>query len=350
MTRIMGILLIKNELQAKLFMKPMADSDQDKYLKYGAGSAETGNVLSPVFSRTGNKILYWLSAIVLLTAVIVSATGVLRHSGNGPFDFTNQYGDVVRIYGKGIYCADSFFRAPIFRGTDLTMLALACPLLLYALVRDIRKANLKSRLLLVSVLGSFLYYATSIAFGVRYNELHLLYILLFAASLYALIAAMRSINMQAMKTALHTPLPRRGINIYLTITGIALFVAWLPDIITALLTNRPLLLIENYTTEITYVLDMGLIAPACFACMYLLRRRDGLGYVLLDILLTLCIIIGVMLPVQTFFQMQAGIELPVPVLITKVGSFCALALFALYFKNSLLRRVDVQRYELASRL
>ncbi|HYF02822.1 MAG TPA: hypothetical protein VEC36_05565, partial [Patescibacteria group bacterium] len=65
----------------------------------------------------------------------------------------------------------------------------------------------------------------------------------------------------------------------------------------------------------------------------------AIGYVLLDILLTLCIIIGIMLPVQTVFQMNAGIELPLPVLLTKVGSFCLLALFALFFKIQLLKNI-----------
>ncbi|HKG69509.1 MAG TPA: hypothetical protein VKA92_11620, partial [Segetibacter sp.] len=49
-------------------------------------------------------------------------------------------------------------------------------------------------------------------------------------------------------------LPFRGVYIFLILTGIALFVAWLPDIISSLINKRPLALIETYTTEVTYVL------------------------------------------------------------------------------------------------
>jgi hypothetical protein len=97
--------------------------------------------------------------------------------------------------------------------------------------------------------------------------------------------------------------------------------------------KRPLALIENYTTEVTYVLDMGIIAPLSFVCLYLLKQRKGMGYVLLDMLLTLCIVIGIMLPIQTLFQLKAGIELPLAAVISKIASFCLLALFAIYFKT-----------------
>ena len=40
-------------------------------------------------------------------------------------------------------------------------------------------------------------------------------------------------------------------------------------------------------------------------------------------------------PVQTVFQMLAGIDLPIPALITKVFIFIILAAFALYFDRKL---------------
>jgi hypothetical protein len=48
---------------------------------------------------------------------------------------------------------------------------------------------------------------------------------------------------------------------------------------------------------------------------------------------------AIMLPVQSLFQLQAGIELPVQVLITKVASFCALGIFAIYFKTRLYKAI-----------
>jgi len=57
-------------------------------------------------------------------------------------------------------------------------------------------------------------------------------------------------------------LPYRGFFTFLILSGLALIGAWLPDILAAHAAGRSLALIENYTTEITYVLDMGIIGPA----------------------------------------------------------------------------------------
>lgn len=67
-----------------------------------------------------------------------------------------------------------------------------------------------------------------------------------------------------------------------------------PDIITSLINGRTLMLIEIYTTEITYVLDMGIVSPLMFVCLYLLKK-NGLGDIVLAIILKACIIIGVIL-------------------------------------------------------
>jgi len=76
----------------------------------------------------------------------------------------------------------------------------------------------------------------------------------------------------------------------------------------------------KYTpTEITYVLDMGLISPLCFVCIYLLNKEKRLGYILLAIMLTVGIFVGFMVIVQTLFQIHYDIALPAAALITKVG-------------------------------
>lgn len=76
---------------------------------------------------------------------------------------------------------------------------------------------------------------------------------------------------------------------------------------------------------------MGVIAPAAFICVFQLKKRSAMGYILLELLLTVCSIIGIMLPIQTVFQIIAGIYLPIVAIVTKVGIFIVLALFVLYF-------------------
>jgi hypothetical protein len=71
----------------------------------------------------------------------------------------------------------------------------------------------------------------------------------------------------------------------------------------------------------------------------MLKKKDGLGDVVLAIILTLCGVMGVMLPVQTLFQLFAGIEIPIPVLVIKVGIFVLLSIFATYFNVKLYRGI-----------
>ena len=167
--------------------------------------------------------------MMVILAVVVTAIGVFYTTGGEAFEVTNRYGDIVKMYGDGIYAHDSYFRAPIFRGSDFTILFVAVPLLILALILDIKKNSLKSRLFLTSVISIFTYYSTSIAFGVTYNSLHLLYIALFSVSFFALIIAMTGIDYKEVKRSMtNASLPYKGIYAFLLLTAVALFVACKP--------------------------------------------------------------------------------------------------------------------------
>jgi len=284
-----------------------------------------------IMSKNNDKILHTVTFIIIVLGIVTSAIGLLYTTGGKAFNFVNQYGDTVKIYGKGLYSRDSYFMAPILRGTDFTIICFAIPILIIALILDVKKKKLKNRLFLMSIISVFTYYSASIAFGVTYNMLCLVYIALFSASLFGLIIAIESIDKKQVVANMGNTLPFKGIYIFLILTGIALIVAWLPDIINSLVLGHSLELIEVYTTQITYVLDMGVIAPASLICFFQLKKRTGIGYVLLEILLTLCCIVGIMLPIQTIFQVIAGILLPIGAIVTKAGIFVVLASFALYF-------------------
>ena len=82
---------------------------------------------------------------------------------------------------------------------------------------------------------------------------------------------------------------------------------------------------------------MGVIAPTAWICLLQLKKRSAMGYILLELLLTVCSIIGIMLPIQTAFQVMAGISLPIEAIVIKVAIFIVLAFFALYFNTKLLK-------------
>lgn len=276
--------------------------------------------------------------LILVLAVIlgiITSVGLLSFRLGYDFMTVNQYGDTIKMFGYGIYTHDSYFKAPIFIGSDATMLFIVLPLLLFATLRDVKHSTNQSKIVLLSLVGVVLYYATSIAFGITYNVLILVYIALFSVALFTLIIIIRTLNFNAIRTSAQ---PIKGLKVFLIITGIALFGIWLIDIVPTWFNGESLVLIETYTTEITYILDMGLISPMIFIALHLLKKQDGLGDVIIAMTLTLCMIMGLMLPIQTIFQLMAGIIIPVPVLIIKVGVFMVLALFAAYFNQKVLKQ------------
>lgn len=275
------------------------------------------------------KPLHYIYLIILGMLLCITLTGLLYKNGGSSYEYINQYGDTVKIWGNGLYANDSYLKAPTFKGTDLTFLIIVAPMLSVFLILDIIKSGQLSKYMLCSVNCAILYYAACLTFGVVYNFLHLLYIAFFALSLFAFIFSF----MQAIpnNSAPAIKLPYKSIYVFLVVLGISLFVAWLPDIIQALSQNRSLTLIENYTTEITYVLDMGIISPLCILTLVMLYKRKLGGYPLLIMIFTVCSIVGIMICLQTVFQISAGIDLPLSALVTKVGIFVVLSLCSITF-------------------
>ena len=282
-----------------------------------------------------SKLLHILTVFIILLAIVTSGLGLFHKTGGEPFYFVNQYGDTVQMYGDGIYKNDSYFMALIFKGTDFTILFFAIPVLIFALLMDGRNNNLKTKLFLTAVVSFFLYYSASISFGVKYNILHLIYSALFACCFFAFLIGFSLVKNYSIKSSIK--LCTNGLKVFLVLCGLSLFVAWLPDIIVSLSNNRSLALIEIYTTQITYVLDMAIISPVIFICLYKLRKDDKLGYILLAIILMNLILIGITVINQTIFQRMGGIELPIEVMITKIGIFVILAIFGLYYQIKLFK-------------
>lgn len=281
-----------------------------------------------------NKKKDFLAIVTVICMCITTICGILSMNFEYAHDFVNQYGHTVKIFGYGIYANDSYFKAPISIGTDFCILFVLVPMFLYTYMQYQKKADMISEIKLISVYAVAFYYAASIAFGVTYNQIFLIYVLLFTCSLFGMFSHIRSVNVGQKITA------TKGLQAFLIISGIALIVAWLPDIISAMLKGGTLPLIGVYTTEITYVLDMGVISPMCFVCLYLMKKNDSLGVVLLAVLLKACIIVGIMVVPQTICQMLSGVELPLPALLTKVLSFVALGGFALYFNHRMYQELE----------
>ena len=283
-----------------------------------------------------SKKSVFIDVLIILLLLIITLCGVTSFNAKNAYEAVNQYGEVIKIWGSGLYAHDSFFKAPIFIGTDFTSLLVTLPLLLATILRRNKTVSIEYEVRMFALMSILLYYSASICFGVTYNYLHLIYIFLFGLVFYRTASLFLNLHAAGVKNpnicTFHTS---KGMRVFLVISGISLFVAWLPDIITSLINKKTLDLIEVYTTEVTYILDMGIISPLMYIALYLSKRENFIGYVLLRMIFLICMIVGIMLPIQTAFQIAACINIPLPVLITKVFIFVILAVFSFVFNSRL---------------
>jgi len=93
-------------------------------------------------SRKYDNSLYFVSIMIILFGIFISAIGLFYTTGGQPFDILKQFGDTVTIFGDGLYANDALFYAAIFKGSDLTILFIAVPLLITALILDAKKKTL----------------------------------------------------------------------------------------------------------------------------------------------------------------------------------------------------------------
>ncbi len=288
-----------------------------------------------------SKTLIYLSILVALLALVQAGAGLFWQDGGSPFTFTNLRGKAIQMSGQGIYRDNPAFNVPILRGTDAVTLFLFIPLLVVAILLY-RRGSLRGRLLLTGLLAIFLYDAASIAFGVTYNQLFLVYIAFFSAGLFAFVLAVTEVDLQVLASRVTSRAPRTGIAILVFISAVGLLFAWIPDIINGLPQGWNAQ-VAIYTTVVTDVLDLGIIVPALVLAGVLLLRRAPLGDLLAAILTIMLILMGIVLTAQSVAQSLAGIMLTPGEFIGKAGSFMLLSLFGIWLIVRFFQSISEER-------
>jgi hypothetical protein len=285
-----------------------------------------------------NPVLRYLIPILILAALITTCAGLFWQGGPGQFTFTSLHGKTVQMYGHGIYQFDTHFRAPIARGTDTITLFVALPLLIFA-YSHYRKGSLRGAFFLVGVLAYLLYNSASIALGVAYNPLFLVYIIYFSTSFFSFIQAFFSINFDSLAAHIAPAYPHRGVAIFLFFAGLSVFV-WLSEILVPLFQGIYPTGLDSYTTEITYVIDLGIIPPVCYLTGIMVLRRVPQGYLLASLMIILNAFIGLVVISQTIFQYLAEIVLSTGQYIGFVGTFVVMGGFAMRLVYLMLHNIS----------
>jgi hypothetical protein len=269
-----------------------------------------------------------LSILIALLAIVAAGVGLFWQTGGQAVPFQTLRGDTVQIYGDGLYRYDTTLIAVGFKTGDVVTLVLGVPVLIVALWLY-RRGSVRGGVVLTGTLAYLLYTYASLALGAAYNNLLLIYIALTAFTLLALIAAFTGFDRDAFPARFSERLPRRGIAVFLMASGVILFSIWLVlSIVPALLAGTTPLEVTSYTTVITFVVDMAVIAPALFIAGRLLLKREPIGYLLAAVMLIFTDLLGISLIAMGVIQQAAGL-ISVGQFIGFVVSFGILTLFAL---------------------
>lgn len=283
--------------------------------------------------------LNWLVPLIAALALFAAGIGLFYPNEGSQFSFTAVRGETVQIWGQGWYRYDTPIGALSFKAGDLITLFLAVPLLIASFVLY-RQGSLRGGLLLTGALSYFLYNYISLGFGATYNNLFLVYILIFSASLFGLILALTSFDVQALPAHFVETLPHRGIGIFLVISGIILSLIWVVlSIVPALLASKAAPEAYYYTTFMTGIVDIGIVAPALLIAGVLILRRAPLGYLLASTMLVFTSILGPSLTAGGIIQIIEEV-ITVGQAMAFTVPFVILALIAIWLTIRLFRSVS----------
>lgn len=274
-----------------------------------------------------------LSVIAALSAIISSCIGVFFTTGGVHRTVQNIYDQQIILYGDGIYANDSILKAATAKGTDIAVIIAG--ILFLTLILFFRKSQ-AGALLQAGLLSVILYASAYVTMGVNFNGLFLLYVLQFSSSLFAFIFLLNYIlSMEPYDQSVYKK-RMVGTGIFLIICGCSVLI-WLVFVLPAVITGMPMKTIEIYTTEPTFVFDLGIILPSALYCGIMLIRKNKIGYQLAPVLLTLFTGVGVCVISQTAIQITADIRPPVGQQFGLVASFVILGIIATALNCRLLK-------------
>lgn len=274
-----------------------------------------------------------LSVITAILAIISASLGIFYSFGGSPKEVENIYGKTITLFGDGIYAYDSLMRVGATKGTDITIIIASILLILVVVVFKERKESI---FLQCGLLALILYSSICLAVGVTFNRLFLLYVFQFSSSLFAFILSVAKLIKSNCYEEIIYEKHLKGTGFFMIIAGCSVLV-WLTSIIPAIVTAQPIAIIDVYTTEPTFVIDLGIILPACIFSGFMILKKKPIGYKLAPILFTLLTGVGLCVICQTAVQMSLGIILSIGEVFGLLLSFVILGAISLFLNIKLLR-------------
>ncbi len=281
-----------------------------------------------------NSAFRWLVPLIFILALIAALAGLWPGEGQ-PYPLSNFRDEEVTINAQGLYYWDTVSSAAQMQANDLTMLMLGLPLLAISFWLALRD-SLRGRLLLTGTLGFILYTYITMCFGAAYNNLFLVYVLLFSLSLFAFIISMSSYDLKMLPAHFSEKLPRKWIAGLLFFAAAFLSLAWLGRIAETFAPGA-IPTLENTTSMFIQAMDLGIVVPLCVLAGILLLRRSAWGYLLASVATLKFLTMGMAVSLMALNMARVG----VPVSNVELIVFPSISLVNLVMVVLLLKSIKI---------
>ena len=186
----------------------------------------------------------------------------------------------VSFLAWGVFQRDVPMTVGNMRGTALTMLVLAVPLLVASMILSSR-GSLRARFVWMGSLAYIAYNAVMFCFALQYNSFFLLFVALLGLSFWALVTLASQFDPFVVSASV-TGVRARTVAVYLLVCLVLFAVMWLRDIVPATVDNVLPGSFEGtgLTQNPIYVLDFAFTFPLLAVGAVWLWRRRPWGYVI----------------------------------------------------------------------
>jgi len=216
-------------------------------------------------------------SIALLTAVTAGMGLFLR--GDGTYEtVTSVRGELYQLTTSGVYAYNALRVVAEGIGWDIFTLFFAVPALLIVLP-FLYRGSLRAELFSVGILAYLFYQYLMYAMAWAFGPLFLLFILIYALSLVAIIWIISTVDDSSLKKRFSAKFPRRGMATLCFVLAAVLILMWLQRIVSALDGNIDGVLLGQ-TTLVVQALDLGLIVPLAIVTGVTALRGSSVGYLL----------------------------------------------------------------------
>ena len=224
---------------------------------------------------------------------------------------------------------------PQLYGQDLLTLIVAVPALVISGYYASR-GSLRGYVAWLGVTGYLLYTYASYALLTAFNELYLVYVALFALTLFTLIGGVTRLDPTVLKRSFGSSV--RAFVVFQAALAVLVALMWLGEVGPASLagTRPPSIAETDLPVPVIQSLDLGVVVPSFGLTAYLLHRRNPWAYVFTGVLLVKGTTLGLAVLAMIVFMLLDGQTVP----LAQIVIFAVFSSLGLVLVGRFLRSID----------